>query len=69
MHTASTTPMVIAPPSLGLTFATMCDRWDGEGPHPRDLSYDREPFRRIAKQYFSVWEREGILDYLLQQDV
>jgi hypothetical protein len=66
MHAASGTALCMAPPSVGITFATICDDWLGEGPHPRDLALDQEPFISHTKRLFAVWEREGVLDSLLQ---
>ncbi|KAE8742894.1 EcKinase 20, partial [Frankliniella occidentalis] len=67
VHVTASSALILAPHSLGLVWDNLVDVHHGDGPHPRDLALDREPARKVARQFFVEWEREGLLDALLQQ--
>ncbi|KAK3926483.1 4-hydroxytryptamine kinase [Frankliniella fusca] len=67
MHVAAGMPLVLAPHSLGLTFDNLVDVHLGDGPHPRDVALGRAQVRDTALHFFTAWEREGLLDALLDQ--
>ncbi|KAJ1520842.1 hypothetical protein ONE63_003931 [Megalurothrips usitatus] len=68
MHTMGCTHIIMAPHSVGITFDNIVDLHTGDGPHPRDLALDQDAHKKVAKQFFAAWDREGLLDSLLEQD-